>query len=67
MDQSMSTDHNHGLPFIPSHLYQRNNSEVVHHVPLGYVHALQPLLSFLSEDVSAETETCSLFVGVSAV
>lgn len=40
MDQSMSTDHNHGLPFIPSHLYQRNNSEVVHHVPLGCLRSL---------------------------
>lgn len=40
MDQSTSMDHNYGVPFIPSHLYQRNNSEVVHHVPLGCLHSL---------------------------
>jgi len=44
MDQSMNMEHNYGVPFIPGHLYLKNNSKVVHHVPLGYVHALQPLL-----------------------
>ncbi len=65
MDQSMSMDHNYGVPFIPSHLYQRNNSEVVHHVPLGYVHALHDVK--MSEDVSTETNAYFLFVGVFAV
>lgn len=65
MDQSMSMDHNYGVPFIPSHLYQRNNSELVHHVPLGYVHALQALLSFYER--RCLTEAYSLLVGVFAV
>lgn len=65
MDQSMSMDHNYGVPFIPSHSYQRNNSELVHHVPLGYVHALQALLSFYER--RCLTEAYSLLVGVFAV
>ncbi|KAG1952813.1 RAD9, HUS1, RAD1-interacting nuclear protein [Pimephales promelas] len=35
MDQSMNMEHNYGVPFIPGHLYLKNNSKVVHHVPLG--------------------------------
>ncbi|RXN25686.1 hypothetical protein ROHU_021342 [Labeo rohita] len=68
MDQSMNMDHNYGVPFIPRHLYQRNNSKVAHHVLLGCLRSLiRSKPQRLEEQMAANIFPCPLMQVYSTV
>ncbi len=67
MDQSMSMDHNYGVPFIPSHYIRETTAKWCTMFLLGMCMLCKLYFHFMSEDVSTETNAYFLFVGVFAV